>query len=82
MQKAIRLAIMVVGLLAAGHAMAQKRGGILTVPHIDTPPSPSIQEEGTALIVSNLRGNALDNPDRNFHDNCASGSPRPAGIIT
>jgi peptide/nickel transport system substrate-binding protein len=51
MQKAIRLAIMVVGLLAAGHAAAQKRGGILTVPHIDTPPSPSIQEEGTASVV-------------------------------
>ena len=32
-------------------AAAQKHGGILTVPHIDTPPSPSIQEEGTASVV-------------------------------
>ena len=32
-------------------AHAQKHGGILTIPHIDTPPSPSIQEEGTASVV-------------------------------
>ncbi|MDB5404782.1 MAG: peptide transporter substrate-binding protein, partial [Rhodopila sp.] len=32
-------------------AMAQKRGGTLIVPHIDTPPSPSIQEEATASVV-------------------------------
>ncbi len=32
-------------------AQAQKHGGILTIPHIDTPPSPSIQEEGTASVV-------------------------------
>lgn len=38
-------------LLAAPHAMAQKHGGTLTVSHIDTPPSPSIQEEGTASVV-------------------------------
>jgi peptide/nickel transport system substrate-binding protein len=39
------------GLLACGPALAQKRGGTLTIPHIDTPPSPSIQEEGTASVV-------------------------------
>ena len=32
-------------------AMAQKHGGWLTVPHIDSPPSSSIQEEGTASVV-------------------------------
>ena len=31
--------------------MAQKRGGVLTVSHIDSPPSPSIQEEATASVV-------------------------------
>ena len=32
-------------------AWAQKYGGTLTIPHIDTPPSPSIQEEATASVV-------------------------------
>ena len=32
-------------------ATAQKRGGTLTLPHIDTPPSPSIHEEATASVV-------------------------------
>ena len=32
-------------------ALAQKHGGWLTLPHIDTPPSPSIQEEATASVV-------------------------------
>ena len=36
---------------AVAPAAAQKHGGILTLPHIDTPPSPSIQEEGTASVV-------------------------------
>ena len=45
------LVIASVALLAALPAAAQKRGGILTLPHIDTPPSPSIQEEGTASVV-------------------------------
>jgi len=38
-------------LFLAGTASAQKYGGTLTVPHIDTPPSPSIQEEATASVV-------------------------------
>ena len=45
------IAIAIVTLLAAAPAAAQKRGGILTIPHVDTPPSPSIQEEGTASVV-------------------------------
>ena len=32
-------------------AMAQKYGGTFTLPHIDTPPSPSIHEEATASVV-------------------------------
>ncbi len=32
-------------------AFAQKHGGIIVLPHIDTPPSPSIQEEATASVV-------------------------------
>jgi peptide/nickel transport system substrate-binding protein len=40
-------------ILSAGFAAhAQKRGGTLTVPHVDTPPSPSIHEEGTASVVT------------------------------
>jgi len=39
------------GLLASGPAWAQKYGGTLTVSHIDSPPSPSIQEEATASVV-------------------------------
>jgi peptide/nickel transport system substrate-binding protein len=38
-------------LLAASPALAQKHGGVIVIPHIDTPPSPSIQEEGTASVV-------------------------------
>jgi peptide/nickel transport system substrate-binding protein len=42
----------VAGALAtAPTATAQKHGGTLTIPHIDTPPSPSIQEEATASVV-------------------------------
>ena len=37
--------------LTAVPGLAQKRGGWLTLPHIDTPPSPSIQEEATASVV-------------------------------
>ena len=37
--------------LAGGSAWAQKHGGTLTVSHIDSPPSPSIQEEATASVV-------------------------------
>ena len=36
---------------AISGAFAQKYGGTLTIPHIDTPPSPSIQEEATASVV-------------------------------
>ena len=48
-----RVAASVMSLLlaASGSATAQKYGGTLTVPHIDTPPSPSIQEEATASVV-------------------------------
>lgn len=38
-------------LLAVAPAVAQKRGGVLTITHIDSPPSPSIQEEATASVV-------------------------------
>src|SRR5882757_2405731 len=41
----------IVSALAGGPAWAQKHGGVLTVPHIDSPPSPSIQEEATASVV-------------------------------
>ena len=34
-----------------GPAQAQKRGGVLVVSHIDSPPSPSIQEEGTSSVL-------------------------------
>ncbi len=37
--------------LGAFPALAQKRGGVLLVPHVDSPPSPSIQEEATASVV-------------------------------
>ena len=40
-----------VAALATGGAQAQKHGGTLTLAHIDTPPSPSIQEEATASVV-------------------------------
>jgi peptide/nickel transport system substrate-binding protein len=42
---------MLASLLAIAPAAAQKYGGWLTIPHIDTPPSPSIQEEATASVV-------------------------------
>ena len=37
--------------LSAFQGLAQKSGGILNLPHVDTPPSPSIQEEATASVV-------------------------------
>ncbi|HBK05000.1 MAG TPA: peptide ABC transporter substrate-binding protein [Acetobacteraceae bacterium] len=39
------------GVLVSASAWAQKYGGTLTVSHIDSPPSPSIQEEATASVV-------------------------------
>jgi peptide/nickel transport system substrate-binding protein len=46
------IAVLMAGLLVAAlPAAAQKRGGTLTVSHIDSPPSPSIQEEATASVV-------------------------------
>ena len=51
MYRSILTAAILVLLATALPAAAQKHGGILTVPHIDTPPSPSIQEEGTASVV-------------------------------
>lgn len=43
--------LVVAGALLTTPAWAQKRGGVLTVPHIDSPPSPSIHEEATASVV-------------------------------
>ena len=36
---------------SASSAHAQKRGGVFTLTHIDSPPSPSIHEEATASVV-------------------------------
>src|SRR3978361_1999409 len=41
----------VVGFVLSAPAWAQKHGGVLTIPHIDSPPSPSIHEEATASVV-------------------------------
>jgi len=50
--RGIRAVLLVAGIIAfAGSAFAQKRGGVLTVSHIDSPPSASIQEEATASVV-------------------------------
>jgi peptide/nickel transport system substrate-binding protein len=38
-------------LVFGGSAAAQKRGGVLTMPLIDTPPSPSLHEEATVSVV-------------------------------
>ena len=37
-------------LACASTSQAQKRGGVLVLSHIDSPPSPSIQEEGTSSV--------------------------------
>jgi len=46
----VLLGVLALG-LSAMPVLAQKYGGVLTLPHIDTPPSPSIQEEATASVV-------------------------------
>ncbi len=43
-------------LLLAGAAQAQKRGGTLTIPLTDTPPSPSLHEEATISVVVPFMG--------------------------
>jgi peptide/nickel transport system substrate-binding protein len=48
------LAVLVVLGLSLAPAGAQKRGGILTMPVIDSPPSPSIQEEATVTVVASF----------------------------
>ncbi len=49
---AARLAVIVgLALLSCLPAAAQQRGGTLTIEHIDSPPSASIHEEGTASVV-------------------------------
>ena len=47
--------LLLTGLLA-GSAQAQKRGGTLTIPLIDTPPSPSLHEEATVSVVVPFMG--------------------------
>ncbi len=46
-------AVCILGMLAAagGNAQAQKHGGIMTMPLMDTPPSPSLHEEATISVV-------------------------------
>jgi peptide/nickel transport system substrate-binding protein len=52
MRRISGLLLTAVALMLSGpYALAQKHGGWLTLPHIDTPPSPSIQEEATASVV-------------------------------
>jgi len=48
---ALAAAMAVTGAGLPGDAQAQKHGGTLIIPHIDSPPSPSIQEEATASVV-------------------------------
>ena len=49
--RSIGVWLAVAGILLSGPALAQKRGGTLTIPHLDSPPSPSIHEEATASVV-------------------------------
>src|SRR5476649_1621611 len=52
MRRVTGMLFVALAFLSAGFpAVAQKYGGWLTIPHIDTPPSPSIQEEATASVV-------------------------------
>jgi peptide/nickel transport system substrate-binding protein len=51
MRGTIAAVLLIAALTVAGTGHAQKRGGILTLEHIDNPPSPSIQEEATASVV-------------------------------
>ncbi len=53
MRGSVFRAVMVAALLIIGIncALAQKHGGTLLLPHMDSPPSPSIQEEATASVV-------------------------------
>ena len=45
------LLCLAIGVSLGSEASAQKRGGVLTLSHIDSPPSPSIQEEGTSSVL-------------------------------
>ena len=51
MRRTIGAACLTVAMAIAPAAVAQKHGGVLTLEHIDNPPSPSIQEEATASVV-------------------------------
>ena len=51
MGRTIGAVLVIAALALGGAAHAQKRGGVLTIEHIDNPPSPSIQEEATASVV-------------------------------
>lgn len=43
--------VIALAMAVGGAAQAQKRGGIMTMPLIDTPPSPSLHEEATVSVV-------------------------------
>ena len=47
----IWVTILLFGLALCGSAVAQKHGGVLTLPSIDSPPGPSLQEEATVTAV-------------------------------
>ena len=51
MRTTIGAMLLIATLLSGTDAHAQKRGGVLTIEHMDNPPSPSIQEEATASVV-------------------------------
>ena len=51
MRSIVSAILAVAALTVGGAAHAQKHGGILTIEHLDNPPSPSIQEEATASVV-------------------------------
>jgi peptide/nickel transport system substrate-binding protein len=51
LRRALRAVCLLAVIVSPGPAGAQKHGGVILLPHIDTPPSPSIQEEATASVV-------------------------------
>src|ERR1043166_526516 len=51
-ERKIGAAVLLMGLLAATSAVAQKRGGTLRLYHNDTPPSASLLEESTIASVT------------------------------
>ncbi len=71
---AVAAAGVLVAFAGSDPALAQKSGGVLKIQHWDSPASMSTRKDYT--LAQNGTGSGVDDPDQQFYENYACGSPR------